>query len=171
MAKLNELVVNAGGAGEITVDPNKFSGAVMEYVLTRGLKEMLTDAHASATAELHGDKVAEAKRGMAEKKLASLYAGEVAAARGGGGRVTDPVAAEMVRLYEPLVEAVIRKAGKKLGDYKAAKTATTGRGTRFDELVRDMVAQDPRKLRETAIANVAARKEDAAELDLGALDL
>lgn len=107
MAK--ELVVSLGKGGSITVDISKLeaSSAVVEYIFNYGLKQMLNDVHAS-------EKDAAAKLGLAQKKLDSLYRGEVAQQRVGGG---DPVAREMRAMAEADVKTKLKAMGKKVGDY------------------------------------------------------
>ena len=75
----NKVMIGLGKAGEIEVDIAKLaaSEAVVNYVFNYGLKQMLNDVHAS-------EKDLAAKVGLSQKKLDSLYRGEVAQARIGG---------------------------------------------------------------------------------------
>src|SRR5262249_2819094 len=60
---------------------------------------LLMDAHASATAKSDPDNYIKRSRELAEKKLASLYAGVVRAQSFGGPKApTDPVALVIMRL-------------------------------------------------------------------------
>ena len=78
--------ISLGKGGEIVVDVARLceSPAVVNYVFQYGLKQMLNDVHAS-------EKDAAAKKGLSQKKLDSLYRGEVAQSRASGG---DPVLRE-----------------------------------------------------------------------------
>lgn len=114
----NKVMIGLGKAGEIEVDVAKLaaSEAVVNYVFNYGLKQMLNDVHAS-------EKDLDAKVGLSQKKLDSLYRGEVAQARIGGGG--DPVAKEMRRMVEQEIKDTIKRAGKKLSDFskEALQTA------------------------------------------------
>lgn len=102
--------ISLGKGGEITVDVAKLaeSDAVVNYIFQYGLKQMLNDVHAS-------EKDAAAKKGLSQKKLDSLYRGEVAQSRASSG---DPVAREMRAMAEADVKAKLKALGKKVSDYK-----------------------------------------------------
>lgn len=90
------MEINIGkGAGTMEVDVAalKAMPAVSDYVWLYGLKQMLSDAHSAVTAKTDPDEEVRRgkKRALAEKKLASLMAGEVAATR----TATSPVEREM----------------------------------------------------------------------------
>jgi hypothetical protein len=122
MSKLSfniaDIVSFAGGeAGEISVDVTKLNEAVSAYVFQYGLKQMLNDVHASETKKVTPDfaeRVAN-KRAMIEKKLASLYGGEVAQAR--VGTSGNPLERKMCELAEIDLKAKLKAIGKKVGDY------------------------------------------------------
>ena len=83
-----------------------------------GLRNLLMDAHASATAKVDPENYIKRSRELAEKKLGSLYAGVVRAQSSGGPKgPTDPVAIVILRLARkavisrPEVEAA-SKAGR-----------------------------------------------------------
>jgi len=102
------IKISLGKGGEIEVDLDKLQGeAVKDYIFMYGLKQMLNDVHAS-------EKDAAAKKGLSQKKLDSLYRGEVAQARGFTG---DPVAREMKAMAQADLTAKIKAAGKKLKDF------------------------------------------------------
>ncbi len=124
MAKTNEtttarepLIIALGSAGKVGVPVERFSEQVRDYIFEYGLKQMLNDAHASVTAKTHpkDSERAAAKVAMAQKKLDSLLAGQVAQARAGAER--DPVGAEVRRMAEAEVKQAIKLNGKKVGDY------------------------------------------------------
>jgi len=114
MTKFQKQTISLGKAGEIEVDPSKFTEAVTQYVFNYGLKQMLNDVHAA-------EKDLKAKVGLSQKKLDSLYAGEVAQARGGGG---DPVAREARKMAEADIRKALKAAGKKIADLEKGVLAS-----------------------------------------------
>lgn len=152
---LNNVAV--GGIDAIaSVDIEKFSPEVMEYVIRIGLKNILQDAHASVTEKVEAD---EAKRKAAKtaasmKKLDALYNGVVRMAVGTRG---DEVAREMRSLAEDKVKEAIRANGKKVSDYK----------DQFKGLVDKYLAKHEATLRATAEARLAIKPEtDASDADV-----
>ena len=97
-----------GKGGEIVVDVVRLatSDAVVNYIFNYGLKQMLNDVHAS-------EKNAKAKLGLSQKKLDSLYRGEVAQARAtsSGDRLTR----EMRLVATEIVKDKLREIGKPWG--------------------------------------------------------
>jgi len=84
---------------ELDVDVSRFNTEVHDHLLRTGLRNLLMDAHASATAKADPENYIKRSREMAEKKLASLYAGVVRAQSFGGPKAsTDPVAMVILRL-------------------------------------------------------------------------
>lgn len=138
MAK--EITISLGKAGSIVVDLNKLQAhpAVVEYVFNYGLKQMLNDVHAS-------EKDPAAKVGLSQKKLDSLYAGQVAQSREAGG---DPVAREMRAMAEADLKAKIKVLGKKVGDIDKKVMA---------ELVAKQVAANEEAYRKAAEAKLAIK--------------
>src|SRR5262245_3261167 len=93
------MLVAIGKGIEFDVDVTRFNGEVHEHLVRTGLRNLLMDAHASATAKADPDNYIKRSREMAEKKLASLYAGVVRAQLFGGPKApTDPVAMVIMRL-------------------------------------------------------------------------
>jgi hypothetical protein len=77
---------------------------VRDHVMRTGLRNLLMDAHASATGKAYPDNYVAKSRELAEKKLASLYAGVVRAQSFGGPKApTDPVATVILRLARKAV--------------------------------------------------------------------
>jgi hypothetical protein len=146
------LVVSLGKAGELTVDIAKLekSPAVMEYIFNYGLKQMLNDVHAS-------EKDAAAKMGLSQKKLDSLYRGEVAQARASGG---DPVKREMRAMAENDVKNAAKAAGIKLANVPKDKLAAAIDG---------QLAKNEAKYRKAAEAKLAIKAEAAPAMDLNEL--
>lgn len=114
----DKTTVSIGEAGEIEVKANNFNTAVTQYIFQYGLKQMLNDVHAGETkAKTADDATRKAnKLALVEKKLASLYAGEVAQAR--VGSTGSPVEREMRAMAEADLKAKIKSIGKKVSDYE-----------------------------------------------------
>ena len=99
------MLVAIGKGIELDVDVTRFNGEVNDHILRTGLRNLLMDAHASATAKADPDNYIKRSREMAEKKLASLYAGVVRAQSFGGPKApTDPVAMVILRLARKAVQ-------------------------------------------------------------------
>lgn len=115
---MTTITVSIGEAGETNVDTSKFNAAVNAYIFQYGLKQMLNDVHAGETkAKTADDATRKAnKLALVEKKLASLYAGEVAQAR--VGSTGSPVEREMRTMAEADLKAKIKSIGKKVSDYE-----------------------------------------------------
>ena len=93
------MLMAIGKGIELDVDVSRFNTEVHDHLLRTGLRNLLMDAHASATAKADPDNYIKRSREMAEKKLASLYAGVVRAQSFGGPKAsTDPVAMVILRL-------------------------------------------------------------------------
>ena len=73
------MLVAIGKGIELDVDVTRFNSEVHDHIVRTGLRNLLMDAHASATAKADPDNYIKRSREMAEKKLASLYAGVVRA--------------------------------------------------------------------------------------------
>src|SRR5215831_18921312 len=67
------MLVAIGKGIELDIDVRRFNGEVHDRLLRTGLRNLLIDAHASATAKADPDNYIKRSREMAEKKLASLY--------------------------------------------------------------------------------------------------
>ena len=93
------MLVAIGKGIELDVDVTRFNSEVHDHIVRTGLRNLLMDAHASATAKADPDDYVKRSRELAEKKLASLYAGVVRAQSFGGPKApTDPVALVILRL-------------------------------------------------------------------------
>jgi hypothetical protein len=98
------MLVAIGKGIELDVDVTRFNSEVQVHILRTGLRNLLMDAHASATAKADPDNYVKRSREMAEKKLASLYAGVVRAQSFGGPKApTDPIAMVILRLVRKAV--------------------------------------------------------------------
>lgn len=146
--------VNIGKDIIITVDTTALPQTALDHVLYIGLRNILMDAHASATLEKHPvrDDMIAASRALAEKKLAALMSGVVRAAP--TARTSDPVMARARKMALKPVNDAWRAKGRKPSDM------TTEERTKF---VDDYLAANP-KVIETARAAIAAEAElpDAA---------
>jgi len=93
------MLVAIGKGIELEVDMTKFNTEIHEHILRTGLRNLLMDAHASATAKADPDNYIKRSREMAEKKLVSLYAGVVRAQTIGGPKTaSDPISQVIMRL-------------------------------------------------------------------------
>src|SRR5262245_17086672 len=93
------MLVAIGKGIELEVDVPRLNNEVRDHVMRTGLRNLLMDAHASATAKADPQGYVQKSRELAEKKLASLYAGVVRAQSFGGPKApTDPVAMVIMRL-------------------------------------------------------------------------
>ena len=99
------MLVAIGKGIELDVDVARFNSEVHDHLLRTGLRNLLMDAHASATAKADPDNYVKRSRELAEKKLASMYAGIVRVANVGGPRApTDPVSQVILRLARKAVQ-------------------------------------------------------------------
>jgi hypothetical protein len=99
------LKVQIGKGLEMEVDTSRLNDEVRDHVIRTGLRNLLMDAHASATAKANPEGYVKKSLELAEKKLASLYAGVVRAQSFGGPKApTDPVAMVILRLARKAVQ-------------------------------------------------------------------
>src|SRR5262245_24443005 len=93
------MLMAIGKGIELDVDVTRFNREVHDFILRTGLRNLLMDAHASATAKADPENYIKRSREMAEKKLASLYAGVVRAQTIGGPKTaSDPISQVIMRL-------------------------------------------------------------------------
>ena len=85
------MLVAIGKGIELDVDVTRFNSEVHDHIVRTGLRNLLMDAHASATAKADPANYINRSREMAEKKLASLYAGVVSAQTIGRGGPDSPL--------------------------------------------------------------------------------
>jgi hypothetical protein len=100
------MLIPVGKGIELDVDVNRFNNEVRDHIWKIGLRNLIMDAHASATAKAFPDTYLAKSREMAEKKLAALYAGVVRTQSAGNGvaRPADPVAMVILRLARKQVQ-------------------------------------------------------------------
>jgi len=99
------MLVAIGKGIELDVDVSRFNTEVHDHLLRTGLRNLLMDAHASATAKADPGNYTRRSRELAEKKLASMYAGIVRVANVGGPKPpTDPVSQVILRLARKAVQ-------------------------------------------------------------------
>lgn len=82
---------------------------VIQYVWEYGVRQILNDAAASAKTE--GEAF-----GLVQKRFENLLSGTI---RASGGRESDPVRAEAIRIASDKVKSALKKAGYKLADIDA----------------------------------------------------
>ena len=94
------MLVPVGKGIELDVDPARFNAEVTAHIMKIGLRNVLMDSHANATQKADPEGYVAKSRELAEKKLASMYAGIVRTQSAGGGiaKPADPVAQVILRL-------------------------------------------------------------------------
>ena len=99
------MLVAIGKGIELDVDVTRFNSEVHDHIVRTGIRNLLMDAHASATAKADPEGYVQKSRELAEKKLASLYAGIVRVQSVGGvAKPTDPVSAVVMRLARMAIQ-------------------------------------------------------------------
>jgi hypothetical protein len=91
------MLVAIGKGLELEVDAARFNTEARDFIMRTGLRNLLMDAHASATAKADPANYVKRSKEMAEKKLANLYSG-ITRAVGEPKAPTDPVAMVVMRL-------------------------------------------------------------------------
>jgi hypothetical protein len=98
------MLVAIGKGIELDVDVTRFNSEVHDHIVRTGLRNLLMDAHAGATVKADPENYLKRSRELAEKKLASLYAGVVRAQTIGGSKTpTDPISQVVMRLARKAV--------------------------------------------------------------------
>jgi hypothetical protein len=111
------MLVAIGKGIELEVDVTRLNNEVRDHVMRIGLRNLLMDAHASATAKADPKNYIKRSRELAEKKLVSLYAGVVRVQSFGGPKApTDPVAMVILRLARKAVISRPEVAAASKGD-------------------------------------------------------
>jgi hypothetical protein len=108
------MLVAIGKGIELDVDVTRFNREVHDHIVRTGLRNLLMDAHASATAKADPDNYINRSRELAEKKLASLYAG--AQTTGGPKTVADPITQVIMRLARKAIVSRPEVAAASKGD-------------------------------------------------------
>jgi hypothetical protein len=99
------MLVGIGKGIELDVDVTRFNREVHDHIVRIGVRNLLMDAHASATAKSDPEGYVKKSRALAEKKLASMYAGIVRVANVGGSKApTDSVSQVILRLARKAVQ-------------------------------------------------------------------
>jgi hypothetical protein len=99
------MLVAIGKGIELDVDVTQFNSEVHDHIVRTGVRNLLMDAHASATAKADPEGYVKKSRELAEKKLASLYAGIVRVQSVGGvAKPTNPVSAVVMRLARRAIQ-------------------------------------------------------------------
>ena len=69
------MLVAIGKGIELDVDVTRFNSEVHDHIVRTGIRNLLMDAHASATAKADPEDYIKKSREMAEKKLTSFMRG------------------------------------------------------------------------------------------------
>jgi hypothetical protein len=148
------MLVAIGKGIELDVNVTRFNSDVHDYIVRTGLRNLLMDAHASVTAKADPDNYITRSREMAEKKLASMYAGIVRVQAVGGPKMpADPVAMVILRLAR---KAVQRERAKDLGAASKAERLTL-----LNRLANEYAEAHDAKLRPRAIKIVELESDEA----------
>jgi hypothetical protein len=148
------MLLAIGKGIELDVDVTRFNTEVHDHVMRTGLHNLLMDAHASATAKADPDNYIQRSREMAEKKLASMYAGVVRAATVGGPKAPS----------DPVGMAILRLARKAVMKDKAAEIAAASKAERLaliNRLAAAYAAEHDATLRPRATKIVALENDEA----------
>jgi hypothetical protein len=99
------MLLAIGKGIELDVDVTRFTGEMHDHIVRIGLRNLLMDTHASATTKADPENYIQRSRELAEKKLASMYAGVVRVANVGGPKApTDSVSQVILRLARKAVQ-------------------------------------------------------------------
>jgi hypothetical protein len=100
------MLIPIGKGIELDADPARFNTEVTAHVMKIGLRNVLMDTHANATAKSDLEGYIAKSRELAEKKLASMYVGIVRTQSDGGGlaKPADPVAQVILRFARKQVQ-------------------------------------------------------------------
>jgi|SRR5262245_13005104 hypothetical protein len=148
------MLVVIGKGIELEVDVTRFNSEVHDHIVRTGVRNLLMDAHASATAKADPDNYIKRSREMAEKKLASMYAGIVRVQAVGAPRMpADPIAMVILRLAR---KAVHRERAK---DLAAAPKAE--RLALLNRLANEYAEAHDAKLRPRALKIVELESDEA----------
>lgn len=151
--------INIGKDLTIDVDFDALPANALQHLLAIGARNVLMDAHASITKD--EPDFAAKSLAVAEKKLAALMSGEV---RVSSTRETDPVKAEALKIATRMVEAAIRKAGGKVGDYDAKSIRESATGL-IDDAMMKVATENVAKAKAlpTATVNIAGLTKKAVK--------
>jgi hypothetical protein len=165
------MLVAIGKGIELEVDVTRLNNEVRDHVMRIGLRNLLMDAHASATAKADPKNYIKRSRELAEKKLVSLYAGVVRVQSFGGPKApTDPVAMVILRLARKAVISRPEVAAASKGDRLALiNRLASGYAAEHDAQTPAARAKDrcPRRRR----AGSGEARTDAHEKEEGGLNV
>jgi hypothetical protein len=148
------MLVAIGKGIELDVDVTQFNSEVHDHILRTGLRNLLMDAHASATAKADPEAYVKKSRELAEKKLASMYAGIVRVA---------PVGVGIAKPADPVAMVVLRLARKAVQEDRAKELAAAPKAERLallNKLATEYAAQHDGKLRPRAVKIVELESGD-----------
>jgi hypothetical protein len=147
------MQVQIGKGLTMDVDPSRFNREVTDHVIKIGVRNLLTDAHANATAKADPEGYLAKSRELAERKLQSLYSGIVRAAPVGGPKApTDPIA-----------QVILRLARKQVQMDKSKELAATPKGQRLavlNKFATEYAGAHDAKLRPRAIKIVQLENDE-----------
>ena len=152
------MLVKVGKGIETEVDVNRLNSTTMEHVVYTGLRNLLMDAHAGATAKDDPEGYVAKSRELAERKLDGLYRGEIRRVGVGVAAPTDPLSVEIRRIATGIVK---QRHAKEL-----AAVPSKERLAKLNSLVSQHVADhedDLRPIAERRLAEIAELIEPEAK--------
>ena len=150
------LEINIGKGLTMTVDPQRLNAEVTAHVMKIGLRNILMDSHANATAKADPQGYIQKSRDLAEKKLAAMYEGIVRTQAVGGPKApTDPVS-----------QVIMRLARKQVQKDKAKDLAAAPKDQRLallNKLLTEYALTHETELRPRAVKIVALENDEEPE--------
>jgi hypothetical protein len=142
-----DMLVKVGKGIEIEVDVNRLNSTTLDHVVYTGLRNLLMDAHAGATAKDDPEGYVAKSRELVERKLDGLYRGEIRRVGVGVAVPTDPLSIEVRRIAAGIVK---KRHSKELSEVPAKE-----RLAKLNALVAEHIAEHGDKLRPIAEARLA----------------
>lgn len=163
MATLDVAITK--GKSTLSVDTANFSDAMFEYIVARGLHDILNDGMSKVTAKDYPDEEARKAKAMeiAAERLTQLTDGTLKLkgqkkAKSGESR---EVMTEARRLAKALVKDAIKASGQKIAHFEPKDITTYANGLLESEQGAEILAM--------ARANIAERSKVPAGIDIGGL--
>lgn len=151
------------GKSTLSVDTSVFSDEMFEYIVARGLRDILNGGMSKVTAKdipNEEDRKAEAMV-IAAKRLEELVAGTLKRVGGKVKKASGAVMTEARRLAKALVKDAIKASGGKISHYEASEITKAANALLETPQGKDILAQ--------AEANLAERSKTPIGIDIGGL--
>lgn len=161
MANIEVAITKAKST--LSVDTSVFSDEMFEYIVARGLRDILNGGMSKVTAKdipNEEDRKAEAMV-IAAKRLEELVAGTLKRVGGKVKKASGAVMTEARRLAKALVKDAIKASGGKISHYEASEITKAANALLETPQGKDILAQ--------AEANLAERSKTPIGIDIGGL--